>query len=89
MKTDRYVYIKLEYKTKLTSIPTTSQNGTVVSGNEVIFSNKVLEGGMEATADVTLKNKVLDKQGKKAEGIPNVIDYKLGVNYGAADLLPG
>ena len=89
LKTDRYVYIKLEYKTKLTSIPTTSQNGTVVSGNEVIFSNKVLVGGMEATADVTLKNKVLDKQGKKAEGIPNVIDYKLGVNYGAADLLPG
>ena len=87
-KTDRYVYIKLEYKTKLKSIPTTSQNGTVVSGNEVTFSNKVLVGGVEATADVTIKNKVLDKQGKEAEGIPNVIDYKLGVNYGAADLLP-
>lgn len=86
---DRYVYIELEYKTRIKNIPATSGNGTSVDGNKVTFTNEVSVGNATASADVMLSNKVLDKKGKQKKNSPNVVEYKLGVNYGAVDLLPG
>ena len=85
---DRYIYIELEYETRIKSIPETSGNGTTVNGNKVTFNNEVRVGNATASADVTLSNKVLDKKGKQAKKLQNVVEYTLGVNYGAADLLP-
>lgn len=86
---DRYAYIELEYQTRITNIPETSRNGVTINGDQVTFTNSVKVGEKTDNAEVIVTNKELTKSGKQVNGLANVVEYNIGVNYGAVDLLPG
>ena len=77
----QYKYIVLEYQTRVTKKP--------VSGEKIIFTNTVNVGGETKSESVDMTCTELDKQGKQVADVPNVVEYKIGVNYSAADLLSG
>ena len=77
----RYKYIVLEYQTRVTK--------KTVSGAKITFTNKVNVGDETTSASVDMTCTELDKQGKQVADILNVVEYKIGVNYSAADLLSG
>ena len=74
---DRCVYIELEYQTRVTN------------GNKASFTNHVQVGSKSDDATVSINSKKLDKSGSLAEGVPNVVEYRIGVNYGAEKLVSG
>ena len=86
---DRYAYIELEYQTRITNIPKKSGNGVTINGDQVTFTNRVEVGEKTDNAEVIVTNKELTKSGKQINGLANVVEYNIGVNYGAVDLLPG
>ena len=77
----QYKYIVLEYQTRVTKKP--------VSGEKITFTNKVKVGDETKSESVDMTCTELDKQGKQVADLLNVVEYKIGVNYSAADLLSG
>lgn len=84
---DRYVYIELEYQTKITKLPTESGAGTTVNGDKISFTNEVKVGKKTDSATVTIDSTVLDKKGKQKSGVTNVVEYSISVNQEALDLV--
>lgn len=85
---DRYIYVELEYQTKITKIPEESGDGTTVGSDKITFENKVNVGGKDYSGQVEMSSKELDKKGKQVEGLSNVIEYSITVNSSAAALNP-
>ncbi len=77
----QYKYIVLEYQTKVTKKPE--------SGGKITFTNTVKVGDETKSESVDMTCTELDKQGKQVADLLNVVEYKIGVNYSAADLLSG
>ena len=77
----QYKYIVLEYQTKVTKKPE--------SGGKLTFTNTVKVGDETKSESVDMTCTELDKQGKQVADLLNVVEYKIGVNYSAADLLSG
>ena len=88
LSNDPYIYVELEYKTKITEIPGESGGGTTVGSDKITFENKVNVGGKEYSGQVEMSSKELDKKGKQVEGLSNVIEYSITVNSSAAALNP-
>ena len=88
IKQNRYVYIELEYQTKIVKFPTESGEGTTVDGDKISFTNEVKVGKMTDSATVTIDSTVLDKKGKQKSGVTNVVEYSISVNQEALDLAP-
>ena len=82
---DPYIYVELEYKTRVTSIPAETGNGTTVANDKISFTNKVSVGGKEDSATVDMSSRELDKKGQQVEGL-NVIEYTIVVNGSAEKL---
>ena len=85
---DPYIYVELEYRTKITKIPEESGDGTTVGSDKITFENKVNVGGKDYSGQVEMSSKQLDKKGKQVEDLLNVIEYSITVNSSAETLNP-
>ena len=79
---NRKAYIEVTYQTKVTNV---SNNP---NGSQVSFTNYVTVGNKTKSSTVTLDDRRLDKKAALVNGLDNVIEYTIGVNYGAQDLNP-
>lgn len=86
------VKITLHFKTAInTPLPTENGKGLTVTENGIKYHNDTnfnKDGTIyaNASADAEIKNKYLTKAG--SVGKNNIINYKLVINYEAADLIP-